>query len=157
MTATTPVVFDCNTFLQALAAPEGPAGRCVGLAIDGKVNLVVSPAVLGELREVTGRPRVIAKLRLVEERIEEFFETIQIAATFIEGFPEIFAYERDPDDAHYVNLAIAAKAEFIVSRDRDLLDLMDISRKEAVEFQKRYPTVRILDPVQFLARYAAEA
>jgi predicted nucleic acid-binding protein len=95
------VVFDCNTFLQALAAPNGPAGKCVQLAIDRKVDL------------------------------------------------------RDPDDAHYVNLALAADARLIVSRDRDLLDLMDSAKPEAAEFQSRFPALRILDPVGFLREIGA--
>ena len=150
MTTGARVVFDCNTFLQALSAPAGPAGHCVRLAISGMVNLFVSTRVLEELREVTGRPRVIAKLHLAADRVEEFFETIELAATLLDGFPEVFVYQRDPDDAHYVNLALAADAKLIVSRDRDLLDLMDLAKPEAAEFQKRYPTIQILDPVGFL-------
>ena len=65
-------------------------------------------------------------LAKVFSSIEEFFQTIQISATILEAFPELFAYARDPDDAHYVNLALAADAKLIVSRDKDLLDLMDV-------------------------------
>ena len=155
MTATTRVVFDCNTFVQALAAPEGPAGQCVQLAIEGKVSLFISPSVLGELREVTSRPKVIAKLHLVTERMEDFFETLEIAATLLAGFPEVFSYQRDPDDAHYVNLALAADAKLIVSRDKDLLDLMDVSKPEAGDFQNRFPSLRILNPVQFLGEFVS--
>jgi putative PIN family toxin of toxin-antitoxin system len=154
MTAATRVVFDCNTYLQALAAPEGPAGECVELAISGKVSLFISPTVLEELREVTGRPKVIAKLHLVTERVEEFFEAIEIAATLLADFPEDFKYQRDPDDAHYVNLALAADAKLIVSRDNDLLDLMDPAKPEAAEFQSRYPWLRIVTPVGFLRETA---
>jgi len=150
MTDSTRVVFDCNTFLQALASPEGPAGQCVQLAIDRKINLFVSPSVLEELREVTSRPKVITRLRLHTNRVEEFFEAIEIAATLLVGFPEVFSYPRDPDDAHYVNLALAADAKLIVSRDRDLLDLMDLTKVEAADFQKRFPALRILNPVEFL-------
>jgi putative PIN family toxin of toxin-antitoxin system len=150
MTIATRVVFDCNTFLQALAAPEGPAGECVQFAIDGKVSLFVSPYVVGELREVTGRPKVVAKLGLVADRVEEFYEIIEITATILVDIPELFTYSRDPDDAHYVNLALAADAELIVSRDNDLLDLMDPTKPEAAEFQSRYPLLRILSPVGFL-------
>ena len=82
--------------------------------------------------------------------MEEFFEAIEIAATLLEGFPEIFSYQRDPDDAHYINLALAADARLIVSRDKDLLDLMDATKPEAAEFQQRYPSLRILSPVGFL-------
>src|SRR6476469_4654601 len=119
MSAGIRVVFDCNIFLQGLAAPGGPSGRCVQLAIDGEVSLFISQTVLEELRDVTSRPKVVAKLHLVAERVEEFLEAIEVAATLIDGFPEIFVYTRDPDDAHYINLAIAADAKLVVSRDKD--------------------------------------
>ena len=103
MTGVTRVVFDCNILLQALAAPKGPAGRCVQLAIDGIVSLYISPAVLEELREVTSRPKIIAKFHLVANRVEDFFETIEVAATLIDNFPNVLSYQRDPDDAIYIN------------------------------------------------------
>jgi putative PIN family toxin of toxin-antitoxin system len=124
-------------------------------AIDRKINLFVSPAVIAELREVTGRPKVITKLHLILGRVGEFIDTVEIAATILEGFPEPFVYSRDPDDAHYVNLALAADARLIVSRDKDLLDLMDSTKPEAAEFQRRYPVLRILDPVGFLREIGA--
>jgi putative PIN family toxin of toxin-antitoxin system len=150
MTGGQRVVFDCNTFVQALGSPSGPAGKCVRLVLDGKVSLFISAWVMGELRDVTSRPRVIAKLRLRTPRVEEFLEAIERAATVLSGFPEVFSYPRDPDDAHYVNLAIAAGATLIVSRDRDLLDLMDAATVEGTEFQRRFPRLRIVDPVEFL-------
>jgi predicted nucleic acid-binding protein len=58
MTAPLRVVFDCNIFLQAIASPDGPAGRCVQLAIDGLVDLFLSPTVLVELRDVASRSGV---------------------------------------------------------------------------------------------------
>ena len=151
MSDPTRVVFDCNTFLQAIASPAGPAGRCVQLALDGRVTLFVSPAVFEELRDVTGRPKVIAKLKLVSERVEAFFDSLAAAATLLDGFPEPFTYERDPDDAHYVNLALAADARLIVTRDKDLLDLMEPSTTEARDLLAQHPDFRVLTPPQFLA------
>jgi putative PIN family toxin of toxin-antitoxin system len=147
----TRVVFDCNTLLQGLASPIGAAGRCVQLAIEGSIQLFISPFVLEELRDVASRPKVIKKLKFTPERLEDFLEAIQLASTALTGFPEPFAYDRDPDDAHYVNLALAADARLIVSRDKDLLDLMDESRVEGRDFKNRFPTLRILDPVRFLS------
>ena len=140
MTVGARVVFDCNTFLQAIGSPEGPAGRCVQLAIDGAVSLFVSPPVLEELRDVASRPKVVAKLHLVAERVEEFLEAIEIAATVLDGFPESFELPRDPDDAHYIDLALAAGAKLVVSRDRDLLDLMDADKPGSLDFHARFPT-----------------
>jgi putative PIN family toxin of toxin-antitoxin system len=155
MMADTRVVFDCNTLLQGLASPGGPAGRCVQLALDGEISLYVSPVVIEELRDVARRPKVIARLRLEAQRVLDFCEAIEIAATVLVGVPEVFSYQRDPDDAHYVNLALAADAKLIVSRDMDLRDLMDATKPEAAEFQRRFPLLRILDPVAFLHEMAS--
>ena len=150
MSQATRVVFDCNTFLQALSSPDGPAGKCFQLAVDGQVTLFISPAILDEFHDVSSRPRVVAKLRLRPDRVTEFSEAIQLVATILSDFPQPFAYARDPDDAEYVNLALAAQAALIVTRDNDLLDLMDVGRTEGNDFQARFPTLTILNSVQFL-------
>src|SRR2546421_513504 len=103
------VIFDCNTLLQALSSPEGPAGQCVQLALDAKIRVFVSPAILEELHAVCSRPKVIEKLHLESDRVAEFSEAIQVAATILADVPEVFAYSRDPDDAIYINLAVAAQ------------------------------------------------
>jgi predicted nucleic acid-binding protein len=48
--------------------------------------------------------------------------------------PKEFSYRRDEDEP-YINLAVAAGADFIVSRDRDLLDLMTGYTDECKEFR----------------------
>jgi putative PIN family toxin of toxin-antitoxin system len=148
--ATTRAVFDCNIFLQALASPDGPAGQCLQLAIAGNVQLFISQAIVDEICDVAARPKVIVKLKLVPERLAAFIEAIEISATLLSGFPDPFEYRRDPDDANYVNLALAANAALIVSRDKDLLDLMDTTIADGAEFKSRFPLLRILDPVTFL-------
>lgn len=58
---------------------------------------------------------------------------------------------RDPKDEPYLNLAVAAQATFLVSRDLDLLDLI----KDAA-FRQRHPDLNILDPPAFLAEMARQ-
>ena len=65
--------------------------------------------------------------------------------------PAVYRLHRDPDDEPIVNLAIATQAAFLVSRDQDLLDLMNDE-----EFRKAYPDLTILDPVAFLKHVRAE-
>ena len=77
--------------------------------------------------------------------------TFGAAATLLAEVPERFQYERDPDDAHYVNLALVARAKCIVSRDGDLLDLVHSPGDESVSFRARFPDLRIVDPVSFLS------
>ncbi len=150
MSETLKVVFDCNVYLQALANPAGPAGRCVELALRGVVALYVSPFVLDEIRRVTSYPQLIARFKLRPSRVAVLLDNLLKVAVVVPVVAELWRYDRDPDDAHYVNLAVIAGASIVVSRDNDLLDLMDLGRPEAVEFTSKFPSLRILDPVAFL-------
>lgn len=44
------VVFDCNVYFQALINEEGPAGKCVAAAFDGRVTLFITRFVMDEIR-----------------------------------------------------------------------------------------------------------
>jgi putative PIN family toxin of toxin-antitoxin system len=144
-------VFDCNTLLQALASPQGPAGRCLQLAFEQQLDFFVSLPLIKELRDVTCRPRVIRKLRLTEDRVEKFFAAIERVGTLVDNVPEVFAFDRDPADARYVDLAYASGSAYIVSRDKDLLELMKSSDSVAQDFRSRFPDLQIVDPVYLLA------
>ena len=50
-----------------------------------------------------------------------------------------------PKDEPYLDLAVAAGARYLVSRDRDLLDLMNDA-----QFRQRFPELIVLDPPAFL-------
>lgn len=141
-------VYDCNIYVQSLININGPAGRCVRKALSGEVSLFISDFVLNEIRE--SHRKIPAKYGVTKMQVEALAAGIASLATAIEQVPVIFNYERDATDAHYVNLALAAMANLIVSRDRDLLDLGDPARPESIEFRRRFPTLRILQPVQFL-------
>lgn len=149
------VVFDCNVFLQALANPGGPAGRCVELAITGRLALYISPHVLDEIRDVTSRPKLIAKFRLRPERVDVLLRNLPSVAVVLAKVPEIWVYERDPDDAHYVNLALAAEARLIVSRDNDLPDLVKGSDPASRRLLAIQPDFRVLTPPSFLSAFQA--
>jgi predicted nucleic acid-binding protein len=60
-------------------------------------------------------------------------------------------YRRDPKDEPYINLAIAAGADYLTSRDKVLLDLM-----KDPEFTSKYPGIRILDPASLLRELEEE-
>jgi putative PIN family toxin of toxin-antitoxin system len=142
------VVYDCNIYVQSLININGPAGRCVVKAQAGEVLLFVAAFVLDEIRE--SHQKIPAKYGVTREQAEALAAGIAAVATVVDSVPAVFTYERDPDDAHYVNLALAARADLIVSRDKDLLDLGHTMRPEAIEFRRLFPTLRILEPVQFL-------
>ena len=53
-------VFDCNTFVQAIAFDDGPAAECLRLAESGRFELFVSRPTLAELRRVLAYDRIVA-------------------------------------------------------------------------------------------------
>jgi predicted nucleic acid-binding protein len=52
----------------------------------------------------------------------------------------------------YVDLAAAVNADFLVTRDKDLLDLNSGHSILAKQFRQRFHTIRILNPVDFLSQ-----
>lgn len=143
------VVYDCNIFVQALINLNGPAGRCFQKAVDRRVLLYASPYVLAEVREI--HLKTPAKYGITPEQTDELARAIASFATIVSDIPEVYRHPHDPDDSHYVDLAVKADARLIVSRDRHLLGLADPARKEGQDFQAQFPALRILNPVQLLA------
>jgi putative PIN family toxin of toxin-antitoxin system len=151
------VVFDCNIYLQAMLNMRGPAAACFERCDRGEVRLVLSPVVLAEVRALPVHPDLRRFPSLTLERVDAFLSLVLLRAILIQDIPSVFSYSRDPDDAHYVNLALAANASLIVSRDNDLLDLMNPQRPEGRDFLARFATLRIMRPdelLKFLRRSA---
>lgn len=69
----------------------------------------------------------------------------------LSNVPKSFELRRDPKDEKYIVLAVAVEASFLVSRDKDLLDLMNDAHPDSRDFRACFPHLRILDPVAFLA------
>lgn len=146
------IVCDCMVFVQAVANEDGPAAKILDLMDAGEVRLYVSEQILREVREVMSRPKLRAKLSgLTDERIEALFQRLERQAFWLREVAPQFDFRRDPKDAPYVNLAVAADAAFIVSRDNDLLDLMSKHDDDSKEFRQRFRPLKVVTPEAFLA------
>jgi len=62
-----------------------------------------------------------------------------------------FAHVRSGTLALIINLAIAADADYLTSRDKDLLDLMN-----DLDFTTRFPGIRVHEPASLLREIEAE-
>ena len=139
-------VFDTNTFLQAAASENGPADACWQFVEQKKVNVFVTEAILSEVEDVLNRPKIRLQFsRLTVEHTENMLRTFRNQCQFIDNPVVVFELRRDNDDAKFVDLAAATGASFIVTRDRDLLDLMDESG-----VCNKFPALKIVTPVGFL-------
>ena len=151
MTTRPLVVFDCNIFLQAMLNGRGPAAECFARCDRGDLGLVLSPIVLAEVRALPYHPDLKRLLSLTPDRVDAFLAHALTHALLLHNAPSVFVRPRDPDDEHYVNLAIAAGASLIVSRDNDLLDLMNPQKPEGHDFLARFAHLRILPPTDLLS------
>jgi putative PIN family toxin of toxin-antitoxin system len=131
------VVFDSSVVLRGVMNPESRWGR---LLFDEweRYRLVVSLPILREVLEVITRPELIAKYRGLAERDIRRVLALLSNTTVVLPAP-IPPICRDPKDDVFIATAVAANAPYLVSEDRDLLDL------------SRYQTTRIVDAAAFLS------
>src|SRR5262249_30986853 len=133
-------VFDATTLLQAATNRSGPAGACLAFVDEGRVKVFLSAAVLEEVHDVLHRPSIRSAFpKLTDDYVSEFLELLVEKGQLVNTVSAAYRFDRDPDDEPYLNLAIAVKAEYLVSRDKDLLSLM-----ENEEFRTIYPSLVIL-------------
>jgi predicted nucleic acid-binding protein len=64
--------------------------------------------------------------------------------------PHVFEFARDPKDEAYIDLAAAVAADYLVTFDRDLLDLMTGYDDVSKEFRQRFRQLKVVRPDEFL-------
>ena len=124
------VVFDCNVMLQAAANPDGPAAACVEQLRAGRLLLILHQGILAEFREVSSRPMVARKLSLNDAIVEAFIEDVLAYSRVLDSVPSVFLHPIDPKDSIYVDVAIAAGAAVITTRDFHPINLRNPNRAE---------------------------
>ncbi len=119
--------------------------------------LFVSKDTLDEIRDVLLRPNILARLPdATPEQIEVFIEEIIEISFFEKNVPKRFNFERDPKDKMIIDLALVSHADYIVTRDKDLLDLMTDISVEGKEFRQKSRPLKIIEPIEFLKLLAQE-
>jgi putative PIN family toxin of toxin-antitoxin system len=143
-------VFDCNVFLQAMLSANGAVHACRQHVLADDVTLYFSPFVLAEVRKLPSHKKLRRLSRFTAERVERFIEELLSVGELVSDPSPNFAYPRDPDDARYVDLAIATGSFLVVSSDKDLLDLMDDSNSEGKRLRSSHASFLVVTPSQFL-------
>jgi uncharacterized protein len=116
-------VLDPGVFVSALITPGGAPAQLVAQARDGGFELVVSPLLLGELKEVLGREKFRRYIDLGAAR--DYVAQLRRESSHVadpNGEPPLRS--ADPDDDYLIALAHDQSA-IVVSGDRHLLDLAD--------------------------------
>lgn len=115
------VVVDPGVFISALIGSAGsPPDRVVEAWIDDRIEIVVSPELLAELRRVALRPKF--RRWFDEARARELIARIERQATVCPDPVPTPGVTRDPADDYLVALARAEQVDALVSGDRDLIE-----------------------------------
>jgi len=120
------IVADANVLVSAALtrSPLAPSALVLEAALDGRVVLLSSPTLLSEIMSVLVRPRLRRYLSLDEA--ERFVIDLASQTTHVDDAPLPHpAVCRDPRDDYLVALAVATRADAIVTGDRDLLEMPD--------------------------------
>jgi putative PIN family toxin of toxin-antitoxin system len=67
--------------------------------------------------------RIRRKYSYTTDEVEEFIQRLRLVSHFVESIPEIYIIERDPEDNKILACAIAIQADYVITRDLDLLDI----------------------------------
>lgn len=129
------IVFDASTVVSAALKAGSVPERALLRAEEADV-FALSTAVDSEIADVLTRPKFARVLS--QERRHRVLAVLRAAAVWFEPAERITEC-RDPKDDIYLELALAAGAEIIVSSDDDLLILHP------------WRGVRILRPAHYLA------
>ena len=126
-------VFDCMVFVQAVAS-RGPAYRCFERVTAIKAPLWMSKDTFAELQHVLNRSDLRRKLPgLTEERVQALLHHLGHLANHVDPVPRTLPFPPDPKDEPYINLAIEARAEVLLTRDIAILALRQIERASCRE------------------------
>jgi predicted nucleic acid-binding protein len=118
----------------------GAASQVVAMCLSGRVQAVMGTALFAEYEDVMGREALFEKCRLNaaerEDLLDIFLATCHWVRVYFGWRPNV----RDEADNHLIELAVAAGAAFVVTRNvRDFAN-MELS----------FPGIQILTPEVFL-------
>lgn len=130
-------VLDTNVVISATLIRGGNEDRILRAWQRAAFELVLSPQILDEM----GRALFYEKLRkarwMTEEEIVVLLQSLAQESVLVPGRVRVEVC-RDPEDNKFLEAAIEAQAQCVVTGDKDLLDL------------KAHRGVRIVRPAVFL-------
>ena len=112
------VVLDANVVLSAILFGGKPK-LVLEKALSGSIQLVISEALVNELQGVLQRPKFELNAQLVQTIVSEYASI----ASWIEPPEHFNAVLDDPSDNLFLDCAVAAKADYLVTGHRHLLNL----------------------------------
>ena len=114
------IVVDTNVVVSAAFWPKSEDRRCFVLLARRRCRLAVTEAILAEYRVLAAR---IGRRECPDRDPSSFLDWIERVGLLVEPSPLGKRRSRDVNDDPFLACALASRAEFIVTKDKDLLAL----------------------------------
>ena len=119
------VVLDSSVLISAFVDPHGEVMQLLRQPKRSRYQAVLSTAILEETtQKLLTKPSLRRYATYTDEDVRAYIGWLLTQVELIEGdLPELHVVPSDPKDDMVVATAVAARADYLVSGDRDLLDL----------------------------------
>ena len=133
------IVLDTNLLVSYLLTQGKTISRIIEYWRQRRVEVLVSPAIVDELRDVLNRARL---RKLMTGDPYSIMLMVEIDAFHTAGEVEAVGACRDPKDDKFLACAVEGRADFIVTGDNDLLEL---ARYEGIRIIQAHELVAIVE------------
>lgn len=124
-------VLDTNILISAIVY-KGKPRQVLDLALEENIEAFTSPILLAELTEALTKKfsLTLREISTIEEQIKDIFEIVYPKKTL--------HVQRDEADNRVLEAAVEGKCDYIVTGDKELLEL------------NKYKSIKIVNAYQFL-------
>jgi putative PIN family toxin of toxin-antitoxin system len=120
MTARLRVVLDTNVLVSGLAYPESIPGRILRAWQQGGLDVALSRHILDEMTRVLPR---LSRIKLNSAEIRDLADSFMFLADVVEPSADPDETLRDSNDQAVLGTLRAARADYLITGDKDLLAL----------------------------------
>lgn len=136
------IVVDTSSLVSYILTQGKLMSRVIEHWRSGSLILLSSPATRAELAAVLSRPQI---RRLSTVPLDQFVQGLERFSENVPGIADVTSVCRDPQDTKFLVCAQEGQAHYLVSSDRDLLDL------------RRHGETAIVNPGEFLLGFELHA
>ncbi len=130
------VVIDTNVLISAVISHDSAPAEVVRLAITGEIENYTSEEILTEVERILSSEKVLERISIEDK--DRIMRIYRLISTKVSPRVKVNAIDRDPSDNKFLEAALEARADFIITGDHHLLEL------------REYRGVKILSPSEFL-------
>ena len=133
------VVIDTNIVISAPLSKESSPAKIFELLLVEEIENYTSEEIIKEIKGVFKREKI--KSKLSQDKINFIIENFRKSSKIVKPHAKLYVIKEDPSDNKILECAETAKADFIISGDMHLRELIN------------YKNIRISSPKEFLEMY----